>query len=89
MESISTAAGGGNHPGGFSNPRYVFEGRGVTVGGEEEREGGEPEDSDDDLPPPYSPGLAGQQAGEVKSKVVSMVTCPSLYCISSSICGSA
>lgn len=54
---------------GFSNPRYeVGEmGRGDVVEGERERGGerrGEEEGEDlDDLPPPYSPGIVGQQPG--------------------------
>ena len=54
------------HLPGFSNPRYEVVS--PVVDGEERREEGrrgreEEEDEFDDLPPPYSPGLAGQESG--------------------------
>ena len=48
---------------GFPNPRYCAEvlSSGDVVEGEEEGRG---EEGDiDDLPPPYSPGIQGQQSG--------------------------
>ena len=69
------------HLPGFSNPRYevvspVVDGeeRREGEGGEEGRRGREEdEDEFDDLPPPYSPGLAGQESGFVED-IVNTVT---------------
>lgn len=64
-------------PPGFTNPRYNEDGQ-SPVGGDRERGEGEEEgewegeweeegnvEDIEDLPPPYSPGVIGQQAGGV------------------------
>ena len=47
---------------GFTNPRYGAEGMGDVVESEGEGGGGGEVDIDD-RPPPYSPGIVGQQPG--------------------------